>query len=145
MIGLLAWLGCVATPVPDGLVQALSGYHEVPSVEALTERFPDLGTHLPRLALDPDTAPHVRTRAWVLLAAMPEGADRARAAVVDPELPPVMRYKVLRQLAETDRAAAGQVLPQVWCAGSSVLRSGARRVASTLAAAGRPVPRTACD
>ncbi|MEM6929599.1 MAG: hypothetical protein AAF602_21845 [Myxococcota bacterium] len=131
--------------MPGGLVEALSGYHTVPPVEGLADRFPGLGAHLRRLTADPDTAPHVRTRAWVLLAALPEGGDRARAAVVEPGLPPVVRYKVLRQLADSDGAMASQLLPEVWCDGSSVLRSGARRVASTLKAEGHPVPRDACD
>ncbi|MBX2801510.1 MAG: hypothetical protein KTR31_27785 [Myxococcales bacterium] len=142
---LLGLVGCGAASPPPGLVVDLSAYHEVPTLEALDERYPGLAGHLQHVAMDESAMPHVRTRAWVLLAATPEGVDVAVDAATGNALPGAVRFKILRQLAASEPTVASEVLADVWCDASKVVRLGARRLAESLAAEGAEVPERHCE
>ena len=98
---LLLMMACAPGP-PEGLVQQLSAIHDVPSEEVLRTRFPELTTHLAMIARDPSFSPIARTRAWVRLAESqdPPAVALAHQGAIDPNLPPAIRYKIIRRLTQ---------------------------------------------
>lgn len=118
------------------IAMALSGYHHVPDLEELSERFPELPTHLRTLALYPETGPLVRSRAWMLLSRTPGAGDLAREAVSDQTLLPATRNKILRGLAEAHPGHAAAVVPLLVCDPSPTVRTTARAVAVALRGSG---------
>lgn len=141
------WLACAASPpdVPPELTLALSGYHHAPPLEGLSERFPDLPTHLRTLVADPEVSPLVQSRAWVLLAQTPGAGPMARDAVGDASLRPALRNKILRSLAEGHPTRAAEAVAEVWCDDARIVAKNARTVAEALGRAGVVVTPPDCS